>query len=467
MEKQIKIVWILSLITAFTVIGIQGYWLWNQYKYTAVNYSEELYRQIIETGEEENKSRRQDKKISTSMQIQTNSSFNADSIIQATKDKVVNFNLPEGVPPITIHLQQNVPDDILYENLQKLVTNILTPPDTASFKAYFIQHLPLPDLDISFLTFPVSDTTLVTDEFTWHSSWRQTGSLWMPAIEVYYPYSPLERKAILITAKVPIPGLLEQMSIQFFVTLLLLFVFSACLIYQIKTILKQKQLSDYQKGFVNTMVHELKRPVQTLKMFVSFLQDKEMRSDEEASEQVIEDSMFELDNLSAYLEKLKDMIRADAGVSHIKTETLDMEQTIHKVVRLTHIPGNKKVEFDIAVDGGKTVSADPVHFANIISNLIENAIKYSGEIVNIAIRGCILPHGMRLSVADNGIGILPSDREKVFYKFYRGENHPGKDIPGLGLGLSYVKLITEAHHGEVKIDSLPGKGTTVTIEIPQ
>ncbi len=81
--------------------------------------------------------------------------------------------------------------------------------------------------------------------------------------------------------------------------------------FQIRTIWEQMRLNELREGFVHTMIHELRRPVQTLKVFVSFLNDREMRMDEATTERVLQDSMFELDNLSAYLGKLKDMVCAD------------------------------------------------------------------------------------------------------------------------------------------------------------
>ena len=113
------------------------------------------------------------------------------------------------------------------------------------------------------------------------------------------------------------------------------------------------------------------------------------------------------------------------------------------------------------------VIADPVHIANIISNLIENAIKYSGKEVRIDLSCIQKGHTLTIQITDNGIGIPPAEQSKVFDKFYRGNHIPDRNIPGIGLGLSYVKLLTEAHHGYVSLTSQPGKGTTFSIVLPQ
>ena len=141
-----------------------------------------------------------------------------------------------------------------------------------------------------------------------------------------------------------------------------------------------------RESFVHTMIHELRRPVQTLKMCVSFLNDKEMRTDEAACDGIVQDALFELDNLSAYLEKLKNMVSADGSATLLHPILFNLQELVEKVIRLVHIPSGKQVAFSTAFPPDlPLVTADPVHIANILSNLIENAIKYSGSGVNIRV----------------------------------------------------------------------------------
>ena len=111
--------------------------------------------------------------------------------------------------------------------------------------------------------------------------------------------------------------------------------------------------------------------------------------------------------------------------------------------------------------------ADPVHTANCLSNLIENAVKYSGNEVCISIEAFLENNRLYLKIKDNGIGIPPQEQSRVFEKFYRAQNIPDANLPGIGLGLSYVKLMVEAHNGTIRLQSQQGKGTTFIIEIPQ
>jgi two-component system phosphate regulon sensor histidine kinase PhoR len=257
------------------------------------------------------------------------------------------------------------------------------------------------------------------------------------------------------------------MGLQLIVSVGLTFLLIACFIFQIRTILKQKKVNEIREDFVNTMVHELKRPVQTLKTFVSFLKDKTMRSDAEATEQVVRDAMFELDNLSTYLNKLKDMIQVDDEKTSLQITVFNLRELVEKVIRLTHIPSDKNVTITSLYETDELLlQADPVHLANVLSNLIENAIKYSGEKVRIELKAGRDKRKIWLSVKDDGIGIPATEQVLVFTKFYRGSNIPDKSIPGIGLGLSYVKLIIEAHQGSIHLDSQADEGATITINLP-
>jgi two-component system phosphate regulon sensor histidine kinase PhoR len=141
-----------------------------------------------------------------------------------------------------------------------------------------------------------------------------------------------------------------------------------------------------------------------------------------------------------------------------------MEECINK----QNIPSDKDVRMEIVAEDDLEIRADRMHLANIVCNLLENAIKYSAEAVTIRIDYRMREDGtVQITVADNGIGIEKADQRYVFDKFYRSESSKDKAIPGIGLGLSYVKLLVEAHGGTITFESIEGEGTTFTILIPQ
>jgi two-component system phosphate regulon sensor histidine kinase PhoR len=478
MEKRIKFVWILSLLSALLVIGVQWYWVYNQYLYVIDTYCEEIAGLALQAGEKEYELRKSDKP-STSYFVKRESTYNDDGAkhvsnhnlslhIGKKSDSIVN-SLPLNLDTlrkatdiessIYLSFDSSIPDDVLQVGINRAVTEHFSIPFDRTRLDSLLSVL-IPDVSCSIT--PWNETG------TYHSHWEKTGSLLHPQLAVLYAYSPLEQKGVIIRIAVPSQPLFKRMAVQLILASGLILLLFCCLVFQINTILRQQKLGEQRESFVNTMIHELKRPVQTLKTFIAFLGDREMRADEAAVRQVTHDSMFELDNLSAYLNKLRDMLRTDNEATPLHIIRFDLRELMEKVARLTPVPAGKEVKLSTVCEPETLrVEADPVHIANILSNLIENAVKYSGQEVSIELKAVCQDRELRLSVTDNGIGISPAEQKKVFMKFYRGTNLPDKNIPGLGLGLCYVKLIAEAHQGKVSLYSRSGKGTVLTICLPQ
>lgn len=466
MEKQIKIIWILSLLSALLLIGVQGYWLYNQFAYAMQHYSEEQAAAILRAGDAEYAIRKKEVPDNILYVINRNTKYSRTAGGQDTQQQQISMqlNVKDSISTqlnqMHLHFNPQMSEDSLYASIDKAIINTHTP-----FQLQRMDSI----LRASLRSTPYAISPLAGKDTTCTASyWQKSGNTFHCGIKVVYIYSPVEHKGVCISASIPVPSIVSRMAIQLALSLCLILLLLGCLILQIKTILKQQRLGELRQNFVNTMIHELKRPVQTLKMFVSFLGDKDMRTDEAATEQVVQDSMFELDNLSAYLNKLKDMVQADNEATPIQPSRFDIKQLVGKVIRLINLPAGKQVELTSSFDLDSTwVLADPVHLANIISNLIENAVKYSEDRVNIDIQVVQKGKHFSLTVSDTGMGILPAEQAKVFNKFYRSPHLRDKNIPGLGLGLSYVKLITEAHHGTVSLQSILGRGTSVIINIPQ
>ena len=469
MEKRIKIVWTLTIITALLIIGGQSYWLYNQYCYSADEHMRSLHKQILQLETEEFETRYKDRSIQTPMTISyqftlpdsaSSQGETSCSVFFHTNQKDSNqINIdPKNAIRKDTFVVKNASNETILQAASRYSTELGAPLKIKTLDSLFRNH--------GILATDIRKVNL--DTLQWKGTYRATHQLFPPVMLITYPYNPLQKQAITAFITVPVHPLLQQMSWQLSGSLLLILLLIFCLIYQIKTILKQKRIDEMRKSFVNTMIHELKRPVQTLKMCVAFLNNKSMRTDEQAMDEVLKDSMFELDNLSAYLVKVKDMTHADYEHTPLNIRTFDLCETVDKLIRLHNAPTDKQVTIHPHYEmESPLVTADPVHLANIISNLIENAIKYSGKEVYIELFCMQKGHTLTIRITDNGIGIYLPEQGKVFDKFYRGNNIPDRNIPGIGLGLSYVKLLTEAHHGLISLTSQPGKGTTFTIVLPQ
>lgn len=112
------------------------------------------------------------------------------------------------------------------------------------------------------------------------------------------------------------------------------------------------------------------------------------------------------------------------------------------------------------------IMADEVHFTNIINNLLDNAVKYSKENPHIKLHTSNQGNSLRIKIEDNGIGMNKETLSRIFEKFYRAHTGNIHDVKGFGLGLSYVKTMVDAHHGQIKPESTPGKGSCFVITMP-
>jgi two-component system phosphate regulon sensor histidine kinase PhoR len=444
---------------------VQGYWLYNQYAFVVDSCAQELAEKILEAGEREFEIRRTKENAATQYVIQQHTMYGKNDSLQPfrTQRILISMNRHDTVKltHLKLYWDSRISEKELRAGLDRAVADLVCPFRQELLDSLLATELP----DLRYTVSPWHED----DSVRYVSHWERKGRLLRPQVEVCYASNPLEKKGIVIRALIPGQPVFRRMAVQWALACGLIMLLAGCFVFQIKTILKQKKTGELREHFVNTMIHELKRPVQTLKTFVAFLGDREMRSDEHATEQVSQDAMFELDNLSVYLNKLKDMLRADSEATALNRTRFDLPALIGKIVRLTPVPAGKTVRFSTSCEMGESalVEADPVHIANVLNNLVENAVKYSGQEVDIEIKASRKGKGISLTVSDSGIGIPPAEQDKVFAKFYRGANLPEKDMPGLGLGLSYVALIAKAHQGDVSLNSRPGKGTSVTLFIPQ
>ena len=466
------------------MLGGQAYWLYNQYGYSAEAYMQKLHEQILEAEDKEADIRFQHRQISAEplrslgMNLSGWTSLKEDSVKRPEPKSTTTLtfyyrNKEEMDSAALAKLIEEESDSVLVRDtfqIEDVSTELLFSASTL----YTLQisnpfQESLLDSLLQEQGIRVANTRRETlDALQWKGNYIPFREGLAYKMKIVYPYNPLEQEALVGEVTIPLSPILRQMSWQLVASLFLILLLMYCLVYQIRTILTQQKTDEMRKSFVNTMIHELKRPVQTLKMCIAFLNNKSMRTDEQIMDSVVQDAIFELDNLSAYLSKVRELTRADNEHTILSTRTFDLNATVEKLIRLNNAPADKVVRFETSFSGTPLlVVADPVHIANCLSNLIENAVKYSGNEVCICIDASLKDNRLCMKIKDNGIGIPLQEQERVFEKFYRAQNIPDANLPGIGLGLSYVKLMVEAHGGNITLQSQLGKGTTFTIEIPQ
>ena len=254
-------------------------------------------------------------------------------------------------------------------------------------------------------------------------------------------------------------AVLKQMTGILVASVLILIVLVAVFLYLIHVIRTQKSLDEMKSDFTNNMTHELKTPISVAyaanDALLNFL-------DEDSPEQrrkYLEISQSQLEHLSGLVEQILSMSMERRKGLVLHRDDINLAALVDDIVEKHRMKAEKDVAFTVDIPSDFTVNADRMHLSNILNNLIDNAVKYSGEMVSINIAA----DGNRLTVSDNGIGMSPSDLKHIFEKFYRAHTGNLHDVKGYGLGLYYVHSIVEKHGWSISVESEPGKGTVFTL----
>mgnify|MGYP002713108485 CR=1 FL=1 len=262
--------------------------------------------------------------------------------------------------------------------------------------------------------------------------------------------------------------LLKTMWIMLLTSVLLLLTIIGTFTYTIKTIFKQKKLSEVKNDFISNMTHELKTPIATISLACEALTDKDMLTNSSARDNYVGMINQENKRLGLLVESVLKSATWAKGDLKLKKEEVDLHDIIKRAVENISIQVQNKsgVIFQELNASTFIVKADKIHLTNLIYNLLDNANKYSLANPEITIATNNYKDGIMLKITDKGMGIKRENLSKIFDKFYRVPTGNVHNVKGFGLGLNYVKAIAEKHGGEITVESDYGKGTTFKIYIP-
>jgi len=247
---------------------------------------------------------------------------------------------------------------------------------------------------------------------------------------------------------------------------LLLFIASA-VFFLLRSYAREKKLRQTQVDFSNALIHDMKTPLSTMATINSLLQSEKIATDPEKRNQMLDVSQKQITNLQALTDRILTIARSEESKLEPIWENLDIPAIIQQLVGKFTVQTIKDVHFTTRFAPAKIeFVADHTLLNNAVSNLIDNAIKYSDKSVQIDIDCELNEMGLYIKIKDNGYGISKKDQKVIFAKFERGVAVTRQEAKGFGLGLAYVKSVAEALGGTVDMFSIQSEGATFGLFIP-
>lgn len=261
---------------------------------------------------------------------------------------------------------------------------------------------------------------------------------------------------------------LGEMRAMIFGAILFTLIIISAFYVTVNALLRQKKLSEIKNDFINNMTHEFKTPLATISLAVDALRNEKVVHDREKSEYFTGIIKEENRRMNKQVETILQASLLDRQEQQLNLKPLHAHTIIQEAMENFHLQlegkgGRAELQLNAKND---LIEADEVHLMNIVTNLIDNAVKYSKENLLIKITTHSTTKSLVIRIEDNGIGMSKETQRRIFEKFYRAHTGNLHNVKGFGLGLSYVKTIVEAHQGKIKVDSIVGKGTNFTLEFP-
>ncbi|MDX2430119.1 MAG: HAMP domain-containing sensor histidine kinase [Bacteroides sp.] len=254
------------------------------------------------------------------------------------------------------------------------------------------------------------------------------------------------------------------LSLSVFTLLLVFTVFYITL----RNMLLQKRLSEMKTDFINNMTHELKTPLSTISVASSSLGKRSVIQQEKMVEELSHIIKKQNRHLSELIDRILDINIWERDQVRLKRQEVKVSTWIRDLTQAFLLKQEGSgLEIDLEVhDTPELIWMDEVHMSTAINNILSNAVKYGSHPCKIKLVLSRNKGFMDMAISDNGPGIRREELKHIFEKFYRGKESKERVIKGLGLGLYYVKQITEAHGGSLTAKSTPGKGAEFIIQIP-
>lgn len=331
---------------------------------------------------------------------------------------------------------------IIAQHLHDFYGNRIGEPDISKMEEAFRR-------DLNFSGYYPEEVYIVAPGGTLEYS----GNLWeidykVNSDTVYYAYiSPLTN------------NILREMGGVIITSALIALVLTFGFWYLLHIIARQRTIEEMKDDFTNNMTHELKTPIAIAYAANDALLQFPDPSDEDRTKKYLTAALDQLQKLAGLVENILAMSMERRKHLTMSRERIDLKPFLNSIIEQYRLKADKPCEITLDCRDDATVEADPTHFSNVIGNLIDNSLKYSGDSVTIGIRA----DDNGIQITDNGIGIPEKSLPEIWNKFYRVPQGNRQEVRGYGIGLFYVKSIVDKHGWKIDVESKPGKGSKFSI----
>lgn len=430
-DKRIKILTVAGLIA---MIALQSIWLYNAY----VQFTKSIYKDSNEI-------------LRKSLNVETAIRF----------EKTPKGTTVAGAP---IKETAEIIPEVAYMNeaLQKIGLEFSL-ADVDSLAANFLKKNDINSKIVICLVNPKTEEILEKSRNDWNiHSWGIIKTKVIPIT------TDLSQGAQMILLN-PYFTIIERLGLLLISTVILMIFVAVCIIYQIKIIAKQRKIAQIRQDFSYAMIHDMKSPLTSIIGANSLLRCDKIEDKAEIKENLLTAIDKEAKQLLTLTNKVLTLSQLESQTLKMNKTEVALEPMIKDLIDRFTINAAKPIHFDLKLEA-KKIWADNDFLKEVISNLIDNAIKYSKEIINIEISSFCYEKDTIIKVKDNGIGISEKDRKIIFDKFERAsavKRTRKGGATGFGLGLNYVYQVMEAHGGKIIVNSKLGEYSEFILFLPK
>ena len=252
----------------------------------------------------------------------------------------------------------------------------------------------------------------------------------------------------------------RKIGIEILLSLLLSLIILFFMIYLLQIIKKQQKMDSYKNEFISNMTHEFKTPITTIKTALEGLTYFNMENNPKKTIQYLEISNHQLDKLNLLVEKILETSTLKTTQIQIQNDAINMDEMLEKIVSKYQTITTKKILIE-TTNTNILLNSDAFHVEQIISNLIDNAVKYGGKQIILSIE--VQENKLYINCKDSGKGIEKSEQKKIFEQFYRISNGNQHDVKGFGIGLFYAKTLAQKLDGNLTYQEEPQSTFTLTL----